>query len=153
MTIVLLQEQAREIRSRVPIELEQSPGSEFANGRIVLTQHSLFELVYNLCRIAPDDLPLRLSSHPYPAVPKKLQPLLRITGAPVLARVYRRPRAMPQLEVGHLGKIAAIERRLAENEGLFVSAAGFRGVGLPDCIADAQRTAEKVEDWISACGA
>jgi oxygen-dependent protoporphyrinogen oxidase len=82
-----------------------------------------------------------------------LQPLLRITGAPVLARVYRRPRAMPQLEVGHLGKIAAIERRLAENEGLFVSAAGFRGVGLPDCIADAQRTAEKVEDWISACGA
>ncbi len=82
-----------------------------------------------------------------------LRPLLRITGAPVLSRVYRRPRAMPQLEVGHLDKIAAIDRRLAEHGGLFVSAAGFRGVGLPDCIADAQKTAEKVEAWVRMCAA
>jgi oxygen-dependent protoporphyrinogen oxidase len=77
-----------------------------------------------------------------------LRPLLRVTGAPVLARVYRRARAMPQLEVGHLQKIAAIERRLSANEGLFVSAAGFRGVGLPDCIADAAKTADGVDGWI-----
>ena len=79
-----------------------------------------------------------------------LRPLLRITGTPVLARVYRRPRAMPQLEVGHLQKLAAIERRLSANAGLFVSAAGFRGVGLPDCIADAQKTANLVDAWIKA---
>src|SRR5690606_36780495 len=82
-----------------------------------------------------------------------LRPLLRITGVPVLSRVYRRPRAMPQLEVGHLDKIAAIERRLAEHGELFVSAAGFRGVGLSDCIADAQKTAEKVEAWVRMCAA
>jgi hypothetical protein len=40
--------------------------------------------------------------------------------------------------------IAAIERRLTANPGLFISAAGFRGVGLPDCIADAQKTAGQV---------
>ena len=33
---------------------------------------------------------------------------------------------------------AAHRRELARHPGLFVSAAGFRGVGIPDCIADAR---------------
>lgn len=70
--------------------------------------------------------------------------LLRINGDPVMSRVYRRPRAMPQLEVGHLDRVSAIEGRLSSNAGLFISAAGFRGVGLPDCIADARKTAERI---------
>jgi len=32
--------------------------------------------------------------------------------------------------------------------GLFVTAAGFRGAGLPDVIADAQRTAEAVGAYV-----
>lgn len=69
---------------------------------------------------------------------------------PTLARVYRLPLAMPQLEVGHLDRMAAIERRLTTLPGVFVSASGFRGVGLPDCIADAHTTAERVAGYLHA---
>ena len=70
--------------------------------------------------------------------------LLSIGEAPIMSRVYRQPRAMPQLEVGHLDRMALIDRRLASHPGLFVSAAGFRGIGLPDCISDASATADRV---------
>jgi oxygen-dependent protoporphyrinogen oxidase len=73
-----------------------------------------------------------------------MQRLLGVTAAPALARVYRWPSAIPQLEVGHLSRLAAIEHLLRATPGLFVTAAGFRGVGLPDCIADARRTAAAV---------
>ena len=39
-----------------------------------------------------------------------LTPLLGITGAPLLTRVYRWERANAQHEVGHLARMAAIER-------------------------------------------
>lgn len=77
-----------------------------------------------------------------------LAPLLKVTGAPVLARVYRHPRAMPQLEVGHLDRMTAIDRRLAALPGLFVSASGFRGIGLPDCIADARAAAGHIREYL-----
>lgn len=77
-----------------------------------------------------------------------LADLLSVTAAPVFARVYRRPQAMPQLEVGHLERMQHIERRLAELPGVFLTASGFRGVGLPDCIADAQRVAAEVSAYV-----
>jgi protoporphyrinogen oxidase len=38
----------------------------------------------------------------------------------------------------------AIDERLALAPGLFVSASGFRGVGIADCVANAQATARRV---------
>src|SRR4030095_6746034 len=65
-----------------------------------------------------------------------LGPLLGITGEPLLSRVYRWERASAQHEVGHLHRVAIIDRALARYPGLFVTGSGFRGVGIPDCIAD-----------------
>ena len=76
--------------------------------------------------------------------------LLGISDAPVMVRVYRRLRAMPQLEVSHLDRVADIDRRLSRHPGLFVSAAGFRGIGLPDCISDASATADRVVAYLAA---
>jgi oxygen-dependent protoporphyrinogen oxidase len=73
-----------------------------------------------------------------------LRKLLQIHDAPTFARVYRLANAMPQLEVGHLDRIAAIDRRLAMLPGVFVTASGFRSVGLPACIIDARSVAESV---------
>jgi oxygen-dependent protoporphyrinogen oxidase len=70
-----------------------------------------------------------------------MAPILGITGPPKLTRVYRWDRATPQQEVGHLELVQRIDSRLATHPGLFISAAGFRGVGIPDCIADARATA------------
>src|SRR5256712_12627991 len=66
----------------------------------------------------------------------ELRDMMGVTEAPVLAKVYRWPRAMPQYLVGHLERLAAIDERLARWPGLFLTGAGYRGVGIPDCIGD-----------------
>jgi len=74
------------------------------------------------------------------AVLDELVPLLGISGDPLLTRVYRWPRASAQHEVGHLTRMAAIDARLAAYRGLFVTGSGFRGSGIPDCVADGRAT-------------
>jgi oxygen-dependent protoporphyrinogen oxidase len=70
-----------------------------------------------------------------------LRPLLGISGEPLFTRVYRWNRANAQHEVGHAARLGAIERALSRHPGLFVTGSGFRGVGIPDCVADGRRTA------------
>ena len=77
-----------------------------------------------------------------------LRPLLGISGEPLFARVYRWERANAQHEVGHLDRLARIEEAIARHPGLFVTGSGFRGVGIPDCVADARATAGQVADWL-----
>ena len=76
--------------------------------------------------------------------------MLGLRGVPVLERVYRWPCATPQMEVGHLARIARLEADLAARPGLFVTGAGLRGTGLPDTIADAQRAAAAAAAFVSA---
>jgi oxygen-dependent protoporphyrinogen oxidase len=72
---------------------------------------------------------------------RELRSLLGVEGEPELARVYRWADTIPQLEVGHLQRMSAIDRRLQQNSGLYITAAGFRGVGMADCIGDARSVA------------
>lgn len=67
---------------------------------------------------------------------------LGISAEPMLARVFRWPHAGVQLEVGHADLMALIDSRLSRLAGLFISAAGFRGVGIADCVADARKQAQ-----------
>jgi oxygen-dependent protoporphyrinogen oxidase len=93
--------------------------------------------------MARSDMSLAAAAH------EDIRALLKISADPILARVYRRPQAMPQLEVGHLERMAAIDAAFDAQPGLFVSSAGFRGVGLPDCIADARAVARRAADFIA----
>jgi oxygen-dependent protoporphyrinogen oxidase len=77
-----------------------------------------------------------------------LRPLVGIAGDPLFSRVYRWERANAQHEVGHMGRLARIEDALARHPGLFVTGSGFRGVGIPDCVADGRATGRKVEAWL-----
>jgi oxygen-dependent protoporphyrinogen oxidase len=72
-----------------------------------------------------------------------LRGLLAIRGEPVLSRAYRWPEATPQMEVGHLERVAALDAQLARVPGLFVTGAGLRATGIPDVIADATRAASE----------
>ena len=78
---------------------------------------------------------------------RDLSTILAIRGTPELTRVYRWNRSSPQLEVGHGRLMARIDESLGRHPGLFVSAAGFRGVGIPDCIADARATAAAAAEF------
>ncbi len=81
---------------------------------------------------------------------RALAPLLGIAGTPLFTRVFRWPRANAQHEVGHLDRLAAIEGGILRHEGLFLTGSGFRGTGIPDCIADGRATARRVTEWLSA---
>jgi oxygen-dependent protoporphyrinogen oxidase len=83
-------------------------------------------------------------------VRRELGPLLGLRGAPVLERVHRWPRATPQMEVGHLARMARLDAIVAGLPGLFLAGAGLRGTGLPDTIADAQRCAAAASALLSA---
>lgn len=70
-----------------------------------------------------------------------LRRVMAIDGEPELVRVYRWPEANAQYEVGHLDRLAAIERALGRLPGLYLTGSGFRGVGIPDCVSDGRATA------------
>jgi protoporphyrinogen/coproporphyrinogen III oxidase len=79
-----------------------------------------------------------------------LRPLLGIVGEPVLKRVYRWERGNAQHEVGHLDRLARIEAALLTIPGLHLTGSGYRGVGIPDCVADGRATAKKVCAWLAS---
>jgi protoporphyrinogen/coproporphyrinogen III oxidase len=82
------------------------------------------------------------------AVLDELRGQLGITGEPALVRVYRWPRANAQHEIGHLQRMTEIDQRLASYPGLFVTGSGFRGTGIPDCVADGRATAARASDFL-----
>jgi protoporphyrinogen/coproporphyrinogen III oxidase len=82
-----------------------------------------------------------------------LAPLLGLRERPFLTRVYRLWRASPQYEPGHQARVDAIERRLADQPGIYFTGSAFRGVGIPDNVADARRTAAEIVKWLGAASA
>ena len=82
---------------------------------------------------------------------RRCAPLLGIDGEPLFTRVYRWDRGNAQHEVGHLDRMAAIDRALAApSRALFVTGSGFRGVGIPDCVADGRKVgAARPLQWLA----
>jgi oxygen-dependent protoporphyrinogen oxidase len=70
--------------------------------------------------------------------------LLGISGDPILSRVARHARAMPQYTLGHLDRVASIRRREALQPGLILAGNAFSGVGVPDCVRSGQEAADRV---------
>ena len=79
----------------------------------------------------------------------ELRDLMGITGEPLFTRLFRWTRQSPQYEVGHLQRVATIDRQLTTIPGLFVTGSGFRAIGIPDCIADGRDTATKAATFIA----
>ncbi|HXC62644.1 MAG TPA: protoporphyrinogen oxidase [Nitrospiria bacterium] len=73
-----------------------------------------------------------------------LKAIMGISAEPVLTKVYRWEKANPQYNIGHLERVAEIEKMTAQHPGLFVTGAAYRGVGVADCIHQGLQTAEKV---------
>jgi protoporphyrinogen/coproporphyrinogen III oxidase len=72
-------------------------------------------------------------------VRKELDALLGIDAEPLFHRIYRWPRSNPQYDVGHLDRIAEIERDLPA--GVFITGSPYKGVGLPDVVKQSEETA------------
>lgn len=94
---------------------------------------------------AGDEAALQLNDDELTARVK--QDLLRTMGLsakPLFVEVTRWNKAMPQYMVGHPERIGKFRAALSERlPGVFATGAGFRGVGLPDCIAQGKQAAEE----------
>ena len=80
----------------------------------------------------------------------ELRNVLGITVEPLLNRIFRWPQAMPQYTIGHLDRIAMIDRRVAEHPGLYVAGNAYRGIGLPDCIASGEAAATSALKYLQS---
>ncbi|MCB9140286.1 MAG: protoporphyrinogen oxidase [Caldilineaceae bacterium] len=81
-------------------------------------------------------------------VRSELGELLGIDATPLFQRIYRWFNANPQYDVGHLARVAAVETALPP--GLYVTGSPYRGVGLPDCVHQAEQTVAALTDGLTA---
>ena len=68
-------------------------------------------------------------------------------------RIGRHPRSMPQYNLGHLDRVAAIRRNLAKHPRLYLAGIAYDGVGIPDCIHAAELTADALLDALASLAA
>lgn len=74
----------------------------------------------------------------------ELREILGITATPWFTRVARWNNAMPQYRVNHLTLVEETDNAVREHvPGVFLAGAGYRGVGIPDCIQDGKNAADK----------
>jgi len=85
------------------------------------------------------------------AVVLQLRSLLDLSEEPQWVQVHRFERAMPQYRVGHLARVRRIETEAAEFPGLYLTGNAFHGVGIPDCIYQAESVAERVMVDLKTC--
>ena len=86
------------------------------------------------------------------AAREELADLLGVRATPMIALVRRWANSMPQYAVGHLERVAEIERQAAEIPGLALAGAAYRGVSIPDCIRSGEQAAEAVVSRLTGTG-
>jgi oxygen-dependent protoporphyrinogen oxidase len=67
-----------------------------------------------------------------------------IEGGPLLTRLFRHPKAIPQYVLGHPARLASIERERARHPGLHLAGNAYTGIGVNDCVRDARALAARI---------
>lgn len=78
------------------------------------------------------------------AVREELDTMLGIRSAPDLVHVVRWPRAIPQYEVGHHGRMDAIATALRHHPRLLLAGSAYRGPGVADCVKESLAMADGI---------
>ncbi|MCB9896330.1 MAG: protoporphyrinogen oxidase [Planctomycetes bacterium] len=75
---------------------------------------------------------------------EELRELVGVKGEPLFSIAGAHPGAMAQYHVGHLERVAKIRELAAAHASLAIIGNGFDGVGIPDCIRNANEAATKL---------
>jgi protoporphyrinogen/coproporphyrinogen III oxidase len=84
------------------------------------------------------------------SVRDEFRQLLGINAEPGSADVRRWADSMPQYEVGHLARVAEIERIVGEIPAFAIAGAAYRGVGIPDCVHSGEQAADSIFAQLTA---
>ncbi|MFT4605842.1 MAG: oxygen-dependent protoporphyrinogen oxidase [Rhodothermales bacterium] len=79
---------------------------------------------------------------------EELQGTLGIQDKPEFHRVQRWIREQPAYTLGHPARMAQLDSRLKDYPGLFLTGAAYRGVGIPDCVRQANETAQSATTYL-----
>jgi oxygen-dependent protoporphyrinogen oxidase len=76
-------------------------------------------------------------------VRKDLRSTMAIDAEPQFVRVFRHPQAIPQYTSGHGKRLQALDELLKAHPGLILTGNSYRGIGLNDCVAAAERAVDE----------
>ncbi len=77
-------------------------------------------------------------------VRSELDDILSLSGTPTITRIIRWTSAIPQYELGHRDKVAALDEVSARWPGLIISGNALHGVAVGDCAREGLNVAKKV---------
>lgn len=80
---------------------------------------------------------------------EELGTIAGIHATPVLTRIYRWTRSMPKYTVGHLDRVAAIDKAVGASPGLYLIGCSYRGIGIGDCVKSGFDAAEEIGRGLS----
>lgn len=77
-------------------------------------------------------------------VREEIAHIMDVRATPLFHRIFRYFDANPQYDVGHLDRVSAIENALPP--AIYVTGSPFRGIGIPDCVHQAQETVAALKE-------
>jgi oxygen-dependent protoporphyrinogen oxidase len=63
---------------------------------------------------------------------------------PGFVRIFRHRTGIPQYTLGHLDRLSQIDARLRLHPGMYVAGSSYRGVGINNCIVEAQTLSTRI---------
>ncbi len=81
-------------------------------------------------------------------VRSELQKAMGIRTPPYFSKIIRHPRGIPQYDLGHLDRVATIERRRSDFPGLWVSGNSYQGVSVNACAEEAPKIADSIIEFL-----
>lgn len=79
---------------------------------------------------------------------RELKRTMGLNSVPLGSLITRWPNGSPQYTLGHLDRLAAIDEQLKGLPGIFLCGSSYRGVGIPDCIREAQNSATQTIQYL-----
>lgn len=82
----------------------------------------------------------------------EFEKIFGIVRRPLQYWIFRHEMAIAEYEVGHLARLARLDRILAETPGLFLTGSSYRGIAVNHCLKDAVRVADAVRAYLERGG-
>jgi oxygen-dependent protoporphyrinogen oxidase len=80
----------------------------------------------------------------------ELSPLLGASDGPIFTKVLRHARALPLYTLGHRERLRSLEAAERRHPGLFLAGNAYRGLGIADCIREAEPLAGRIATFLKA---
>lgn len=81
---------------------------------------------------------------------EEMRVIVNAGAEPEFVKIYRYEKGIPQYTVGHQQRLARVQEALERFPGLFVTGNAFKGIGVNDCVQNANVVAGQVIEYLQA---